>query len=148
MRGWRWWTATIRFEERNDYVEDLFRNGLMWDELDSGMDWVVANTAAEELPEVTRRMVRAMTSRSNESGPAWVERQEPGSIRDAGHAGVVDWMIGVSRFPEALAEVDNINDATLRTETLRSVGRRWLERDRESAEQELPAELLQQLQNQ
>ena len=132
-------------EERNDYLVYLFTSALRLDRLEGGIDWVLASIPE---PDAVEKTLEAFAIRDRWAALEWVNRQEPGLVRDVAHAAVARRM-GINRnYQEALTNVENISDATLRAETLRSVGQRWLERDRESAEQGLPAELLQQLQNQ
>ncbi len=132
-------------EERYDYVEDLFGPLLHLGQLEGGIDWVLAST---QNPEVMERMFYAFARRNRTMAQEWVNRQEPGLVRDVAHAAVARRMAYMRNYPEALTNVESINDATRRAEALRAVGQRWLKRDPESAEQELPAELLEQLQNQ
>lgn len=135
-------------EERNDYLEDLFRYSLGLNQLEGGLDWVSESTPEAEIPEVMGITIGRVARRNNLAAREWVGRQEPGLVRDVGHAAIADRMVELSDFPEAMDEAGNINDDVLRAETRQTVGRKWLEENRESAEGALPAEVLEQLQNQ
>lgn len=135
-------------QERNDYLESLFRYSLEPNQLKGGLDSVLASTPEAEVPEVMGRMIGRVARRYNTAAREWVESQEPGMVRDIGRAAIVDRMIETAQYPKAIAEAENINDASLRAETRRAIGQEWLENDRENAENALSDELIEQLQNQ
>lgn len=76
------------------------------------------------------------------------EKALPVALRDQGYAGLVESRLEAGLFKKALDDAGRIDDATLRGTSQQMIGRQWLERERAEAEQGLPAELLQQLQNQ
>lgn len=135
-------------EERNDYIGDLFSFGLHLHQVQGGLDWILTTTPEDEAPEVISRMIAGpLTGRSSEADQ-WLGAQRAGPLRDRGYAGLVQSSLNRRQFEEALGSAEQIDDATLRAASRQLVGRRWLERNRNEAEQGLPSDLLEQLQNQ
>lgn len=138
-------------EERDEYIESIFETtGLPFWKIGTGFDWLVASSPVEEAPAVLRRMTKTASFTSGPSTLEWVDRQEPGVIRDHGYAG---WIEGQLRstfaddFPRVLPAAEKIGDPALRSEIQQLIRTKWDEQDQEKVSPDIPAEVLEKLES-
>lgn len=136
-------------EDRTAYLGCLFgSSGLGLHQIRGGLDWVLSATPEDEAPEVIGTIIAGYFSGRRFAADEWLAEQDAGPVRDRGYAALIDSRLDVSQFKEALGNAGQIDDAALRAATRQMIGRKWLEKDRKKAEEGLPADLLEQLQNQ
>ncbi len=136
-------------EERFEYIEGIFENtGLPFWKIAIGLDWVLASTSESEAPAAIRRVVSIVGDLGYSYALEWIERQEPGGVRDHAYAGWVEKNLDstfTDDFPRVLPAAEKIEDPALRAEIRQLIRQKWNEQDKAKASQYLPADVLEQL---
>ncbi|NNM28220.1 MAG: RNA polymerase sigma factor [Akkermansiaceae bacterium] len=133
--------------DRDEFLESIFKTN--W-KPGAGFDWLVASTPEDEAPAVLRRAARTASFMASRQTLAWIDRQEPGVVRDHAYAGWVEEHLrsaSYSDFPMVLPAADKIGDPALRGEIRQLIRTKWSEQDQEAVSPYIPAEVLERLED-
>ena len=136
--------------EREEYLKSIFKTGLPFWKLGSGLDWLVTSTPENEAPAVMRAIIQTATFNSRQKTLEWVESKGPGAVRDHAYAGWIEQLLDstfADDFPRVLPAADMIEDPVLRTEIRQLIETKWNEQDKEKASEYIPTDVLKKLEN-